>query len=300
LSVSTAAIVPSPCIIYYQGIVKKEVIPMKRNKAFTLIELLVVIAIIAILAAILFPVFAQAREKARQTSCMSNMKQQGLAVVQYVQDADEMFPMGVDSDWHNAWPTAVQPYIKSLAVFRCPDDANLKMDATQEADPFYGTAVSYAANGYMKYTNGANHMVGVMAAYVPGPSPWELETVKSTASVARMADTIMVAEKLNSDAISAPSLGNSSYWGVETLITDQTWNNKYSPQNIPNGTKSQTAAYPNGANGAVSAPHAGKVMSNFLFCDGHVKAMRPYMTNPQNKPTQAENDEANLWDATRP
>ena len=66
---------------------------VKSNKAFTLIELLVVIAIIAILAAILFPVFAQAREKARQTSCMSNERQLGLAVVQYVQDNDEMMPL---------------------------------------------------------------------------------------------------------------------------------------------------------------------------------------------------------------
>ena len=63
-----------------------------RKRAFTLIELLVVIAIIAILAAILFPVFAQAREKARATSCLSNLKQLGLAYTQYIQDSDELWP----------------------------------------------------------------------------------------------------------------------------------------------------------------------------------------------------------------
>src|ERR1051326_5958910 len=68
--------------------------PNHSTKAFTLIELLVVIAIIAILAAILFPVFAQAREKARQTSCLSNEKQLGLAVMQYLQDYDELLPTG--------------------------------------------------------------------------------------------------------------------------------------------------------------------------------------------------------------
>ncbi|MCW3060774.1 MAG: prepilin-type N-terminal cleavage/methylation domain, partial [Capsulimonas sp.] len=67
---------------------------MKRNDGFTLIELLVVIAIIAILAAILFPVFAKAREKARQTTCASNLRQLGLAMLQYVQDNDETFPFG--------------------------------------------------------------------------------------------------------------------------------------------------------------------------------------------------------------
>lgn len=68
---------------------------MKRRDAFTLIELLVVIAIIAILAAILFPVFSKVREKARLTSCISNMKQQGLAVMQYVQDYDERYPVSL-------------------------------------------------------------------------------------------------------------------------------------------------------------------------------------------------------------
>src|SRR5579862_5972441 len=75
----------------------------RRNSAFTLIELLVVIAIIAILAAILFPVFAQAREKARGISCLSNVKQLGLGVLMYVQDYDETFPIGAQQDWNNSW-----------------------------------------------------------------------------------------------------------------------------------------------------------------------------------------------------
>src|SRR6185437_9312907 len=72
---------------------RKDTVMQKSLKAFTLIELLVVIAIIAILAAILFPVFAQVREKARQTTCARNLKQIGLAVLQYQQDYDETFPM---------------------------------------------------------------------------------------------------------------------------------------------------------------------------------------------------------------
>lgn len=106
-----------------------------RDEGFTLIELLVVIAIIAILAAILFPVFAQAREKARQISCLSNLKQLGLAVIQYQQDADEKFPPGDNWDnWYHdpdnnqvtywaGWKYEVWPYVKSEGVFHCPDDA---------------------------------------------------------------------------------------------------------------------------------------------------------------------------------
>jgi len=98
---------------------------MQMKKGFTLIELLVVIAIIAILAAILFPVFAQAREKARQASCMSNMKQLSLGELQYVQDFDEQY----SGSWNNAnaagnrvyYPEMIYPYIKNTGVFFCPD-----------------------------------------------------------------------------------------------------------------------------------------------------------------------------------
>ena len=98
-------------------------LPQKRS-AFTLIELLVVIAIIAILAAILFPVFARARENARRSSCSSNLKQIGLGILQYTQDYDEKY---VATRWYDgtngqAWPTSLQPYLKSTQIFQCPSD----------------------------------------------------------------------------------------------------------------------------------------------------------------------------------
>ena len=98
----------------------------RRISGFTLIELLVVIAIIAILAAILFPVFAKAREKARQTTCASNEKQLGLGLLQYTQDYDEYLP-GIDITGLGilrgiGWNQAIYPYIKSQGVFKCPSE----------------------------------------------------------------------------------------------------------------------------------------------------------------------------------
>jgi len=97
-----------------------------RRGAFTLIELLVVIAIIAILAAILFPVFARAREKARQSSCLSNVKQLGLATQMYAQDYDETLPVAIGGlpDWSLFWSTMelLQPYVKNTRVSICPSD----------------------------------------------------------------------------------------------------------------------------------------------------------------------------------
>src|SRR5437016_5432897 len=93
-----------------------------RSAAFTLVELLVVIAIIAMLAAILVPVFAQAREKARQTACASNIRQMGLAVQMYAQDYDERLPLAATAtetsflNWHDL----ANPYVKNIQIWICP------------------------------------------------------------------------------------------------------------------------------------------------------------------------------------
>jgi len=99
----------------------------EAKRGFTLIELLVVIAIIAILAAILFPVFAKVRENARRISCASNEKQLGIALTQYVQDSDEAWPANVNNvnccD-ASAWPGQIYSFVKSTGVYACPDDSN--------------------------------------------------------------------------------------------------------------------------------------------------------------------------------
>jgi len=97
--------------------------PGGAKPAFTLIELLVVIAIIAILAAILFPVFARARENARRASCMSNLKQIGLGIMQYTQDYDEKMPPLVNGAW-SPWIEIIFPYVKSKQLFVCPSANN--------------------------------------------------------------------------------------------------------------------------------------------------------------------------------
>ena len=158
----------------------------KTARGFTLIELLVVIAIIAILAAILFPVFAQAREKARSTACLSNVKQLTLGFIMYSQDYDEQFPewrwdqrySAGNNNASSLWLNAIYPYVKNTQIYKCPSDGRSRGDqvdvwtswftngttyngikAVGDLNPvFWGTAsapglpITYAANEPLTYS----------------------------------------------------------------------------------------------------------------------------------------------------
>ena len=162
-----------------QGLISAKRGTFTSRKAFTLIELLVVIAIIAILAAILFPVFAQAREKARQTSCLSNIKQLTLGFMMYSQDYDEQFPQWQwDVSWASGtgkpanngtslWCNAIFPYVKNSQVYNCPSDArgltvrdafagwfNFDKTLIGFPDGMLATKISYGMNEPMSYLNG--------------------------------------------------------------------------------------------------------------------------------------------------
>ena len=164
----------------------------RKHGGFTLIELLVVIAIIAILAAILFPVFAQAREQARKISCLSNTKQLSLSVLMYVQDYDETFPLSEASDPSAkppspdfqsnsaSWLNMCQPYIKSWQLAICPDADFKHADPVNYLDPFLSYGIPPSA---IKWRTGGLHQ-----AVACGDATLELlEAAKRSRGVAMLA-----------------------------------------------------------------------------------------------------------------
>lgn len=152
----------------------------KRDNAFTLIELLVVIAIIAILAAILFPVFARARENARKSSCQSNLKQIGLGIMQYTQDYDELLPARVTvTSPTRSWRVLIQPYVKSTQLFACPSNTGNAKTTIDDGGTFLPR--SYSING-------------ATTPWFAGNAPSEFGKGQSLAAIASVAQVVLVAE----------------------------------------------------------------------------------------------------------
>ena len=138
--------------------------PLNR-RAFTLIELLVVIAIIAILAAILFPVFAQARDKGRQASCLSNGRQVGMAFLMYAGDYDGLLPLTTYPVPSNSWTDQCQAYIKNRQILRCPSDVSQNWSVPQtgrasmlDPNPPVIRRSSYFMNAWMAGSGGFGNL----------------------------------------------------------------------------------------------------------------------------------------------
>jgi len=194
---------------------------LRKCSAFTLIELLVVIAIIAILAAILFPVFARARENARRSSCQSNLKQIGLGILQYAQDYDETYPTSIypgSGINQVTWDVVLQPYLKSSQILVCPSDSV----SQRVSHPVYG------ANATRSYAVTVQ-VFGNYAATPPTP-PLRLSAIPASSL------TVAVAERDQPDL---------SAWGNNSRV----------------GNLGSTLTFRHLETG------------NFLYCDGHVKAL---------------------------
>ena len=240
-----------------------QTIQRSRGAAFTLIELLVVIAIIAILAAILFPVFARARENARRSSCQSNLKQVGLGILQYAQDYDEYLPIGNLPSGNafvgQGWASTVMPYIKSTQVLKCPSDPG------PQGSVLIGNRVpvSYAYS----------------QALVRDSSNSNLILPTSLAAFNEVSRTVTVFEVTKSFMDAVDSQETDSPTGTGRLLGG---GNKGS---LAGGMRYATGLMDNGVQSGNSLSmyySAGEPIttqhfdgSNFLAADGHVKFFRP-------------------------
>ncbi|BCM88901.1 hypothetical protein IAD21_00743 [Abditibacteriota bacterium] len=205
------------------------------NRAFTLIELLVVIAIIAILAAILFPVFARARENARRSSCQSNLKQIGLGMLQYAQDYDEK----TAKEDYNAvytWRDAIYPYVKSEQIFMCPSDSGTN---------FYRYKAPGSAGGF---SNNGSYALNHLYYNTAGIAPTNL----NLAAYQTPATTVWVGDSTN---------GNNDFYCADTTQTP-----------VISTTSPRILLNAGGGSTGLSERHLETVC--LLFCDGHVKSQK--------------------------
>jgi prepilin-type N-terminal cleavage/methylation domain-containing protein/prepilin-type processing-associated H-X9-DG protein len=238
---------------------------MRNRSAFTLIELLVVIAIIAILAAILFPVFASAREKARQTSCASNLKQLGLALMQYEQDYEETTPV-VDY-YGQGYAGLLYSYVKSTGVFACPDDITPN---DQGGAPGPVSTVSYAIN--LNLVKGFNPPDTNNVATYPTLAAWNspantvmlFEIQNNHWGPPWMADAGVPVQMVDENDSGS---GNGSNSGASGLAPATCWTQGW----YATGNIGGYPLYTGSLNG--EGVHNGG--SNFLAADGHVKYEKP-------------------------
>lgn len=238
------------------------------RRGFTLIELLVVIAIIALLAAILFPVFAQAREKARAASCLSNLKQMGLGLLQYSQDYDEWMPpawIGYSSNPAVSipfpgvarWMDVEQPYVKNTQIFTCTD-SNTKYVPVPAGKKVTDTD---PATGQQYYTENGGYAMNVTyfgdpKAHPPTPVPDQAWAGNATRTLADIPDPVGTAYlfdfKNNPGSFQCVWAGGPGSWWPQPPI-----DNSVDPPTL-------------GAGGWLVALHQRRL--NVEFCDGHVKS----------------------------
>ena len=238
-----------------------------RRSGFTLIELLVVIAIIAILAAILFPVFARARENGRRASCQSNLKQMGLGLLQYTQDNNERVPVGCRPSSGTAtctagdtvWMGIIQPYVKSTEIFTCPSADFEGADyVAADSIPAQGGILkgSYAAGGAGSYVinafNAGNSAVTANGGKGPG-APSTSGAGMKLSTLQEPTRTFWAAD------------GNGSPWFSEGTL------NPIQPDD-GNGFRYLGNNAANRAQGAFVERHLDTC--SFLYADGHVKSLK--------------------------
>ncbi len=209
----------------------------ERKTGFTLIELLVVIAIIAILAAILFPVFARARENARRTSCLSNIKQMGLGMMQYMQDYDEIYPLHYNGS--QRWPQIMNPYVKSNQLYQCPSrDAGFEYVGDYNSAGTIGYGMNYWLNSY----------------YYPSTTQRGI----TMASIQRATETVWIAEINGIPRGANPATTNEyqsypSYYGKVADPSNATYGMSVTPE----------------PKGRLTTRHLEGL--NVLWADGHAK-----------------------------
>jgi prepilin-type N-terminal cleavage/methylation domain-containing protein/prepilin-type processing-associated H-X9-DG protein len=237
-------------------------VSMHSRRGFTLIELLVVIAIIALLAGILFPVFAQAREKGRQASCLSNTKQISTALLMYLSDYDEAFPQvaGLGANqrffYEGSWMKRIEPYIRNLPLFVCPSSEFRRTDWQNNADILQ----NYSFSPTIRATTPPSDATRLTSAF--GTALWEglggFTGVFRIGFFTRLANSHTLAEVARPAETVAINDHNTYDWGL-------TWSAFFYPE--PRHIREKDTTLPSGEtypNGLINA----------VFCDGHAKAMK--------------------------